>query len=40
MGSVEAGGMSDFVYGILIAFAVGASALIGLGLWLAAMVLV
>ena len=32
--------MSDFVYGILIAFAVGASALIGLGLWLAAMVLV
>lgn len=40
MGSVEAGGMTDFVYGILIAFAVALSALIGLGLWLAAMVLV
>jgi hypothetical protein len=32
--------MSDFIYGVLIAFAVAASALIGLGLWLAAMVLV
>jgi hypothetical protein len=32
--------MSDFIYGVLIAFAVAASALIGLGLWLEAMVLV
>lgn len=40
MGSVEAGGMTDFVFGVLIAFAVCASACIGLGLWVAAMVLV
>jgi hypothetical protein len=40
VGSVEAGSMSDFVYGILIVFAVCLSALIGFGLWLAAMVLV
>ena len=40
MGSVEAGGMTDFVFGVLIAFAVALSALIGLGLWIAAMVLV
>jgi len=40
VGSVEAGGMTDFVFGVLIAFAVALSALIGLGLWIAAMVLV
>ena len=40
MGSVEAGGMSDFIFGVLMVFAVALSALIGLGLWLAAMVLV
>ena len=40
MGSVEASGMTDFVFGVLIAFAVALSALIGLGLWIAAMVLV
>ena len=40
MGSVEAGGMTDFVFGVLFAFAVALSALIGLGLWIAAMVLV
>ena len=40
MGSVEAGGMTDFVFGVVIAFAVALSALIGLGLWIAAMVLV
>ena len=40
MGSVEACGMSDFVYGVLIAVAVFVSGLLGLGLWLAAMVLV
>jgi hypothetical protein len=32
--------MTDFVFGVLIAFAVALSALIGLGLWIAAMVLV
>jgi hypothetical protein len=37
---VEAGSMSDFIFGVLIVFAVCLSALIGVGLWLAAMVLV
>jgi len=32
--------MSDFIFGVLIVFAVALSALIGVGLWLAAMVLV
>jgi len=32
--------MSDLIFGVLIVFAVVLSALIGVGLWLAAMVLV
>jgi len=36
---VEASGMSDFMFGVLIALAVGLSALVGLGLWFAAMVI-
>jgi hypothetical protein len=32
--------MSDFIFGVLIVFGVCCSALIGVGLWLAAMVLV
>ena len=32
--------MSDFMFGVLVVLAAGLSALIGLGLWIAAMVIV
>jgi hypothetical protein len=37
---VEARGMSDLMFGVLVVFAAMLCALIGVGLWLAAMVLV
>jgi hypothetical protein len=36
---MEASGMSDFMFGVLIVLAAGLSALIGVGLWIAAMVI-